>query len=126
MPKDMMKVAPVLIIGTLPLSNYFVLPLIYLFPRQLLTSHFWNLQQKTEFNILILKERLMHNRPVFRHLQAQLDGLKGHQLYCSWKNILGMLGSGVQPSPAKILMCRDLFMDKPYKLDCLSGNHVVG
>lgn len=125
MPKDMIKVAPVLIFSTLPLSNYFVLPLIYMFPRQLLTSHFWNLQQRSEFNVLILKERLIYNRPVFRHIQARLDSLQGHHLYCPWKNILAMLGSGVQPSIAKILMCKDLFMDEPYELNCLHRKHMV-
>lgn len=125
MPKDMIKVAPILILSALPLTNYFVFPLIYLFPRQLLTSHFWNLQQKSEFNVIILKERLMYNRPVFRHVQAQLDSLEGHPVQRYWKNILAMLGSGVQPSVAKILMCKELFEDKPYELNCLQRKHVV-
>lgn len=125
MPKNMLKVAPVLIFCTLPFSNYLVLPLIYLFPRQLLTSHFWNLQQKSEFSVLILKQRLMHNRPVFRHIQAELENLKDHPLYCAWRNILGMLGSGVQPSVAKILMCKDLFVGKPYEFGYLNRNHMV-
>lgn len=125
MPKDMVKVAPVLIFSTLPFAYYVVFPLIYLFPRQLLTSHFWNLQQKSEFSILILKDRLLHNRPVFRHIQAGLETLKGHGLYCSWKNILGMLGSGVQPSVKEILVCKQLFMEKPYELNNLKRKHVV-
>lgn len=125
MPKDMIKVAPVLIFSTLPFAYYVVLPLIYMFPRQLLTSHFWNLQQKSEFSVLILKERLMHNRPVFRHIQGELESLKDCPLYCSWKNILGMIGSGVQPSVSKILTCKDLFMKKPYELNYLKRKHVV-
>lgn len=125
MPKDMVKVAPVLIFSTLPFAYYIILPLIYMFPRQLLTSHFWNLQQKSEFSVLILKDRLVHNRPVFRHIQAELDSLKHHELYCSWKNVLGMLGSGVQPSVQKILLCKQLFMEKPYELDHLKGRHMV-
>lgn len=125
MPKDMIKIAPVLIFSALPFAYYVVLPLIYMFPRQLLTSHFWNLQQKSEFNVLILKERLMYNRPVFRHIQAELDGLENHPLHCLWKSILGMLGSGVQPSVSKILMCKDLFLEKPYELNCLHRKHIV-
>lgn len=126
MPKDIMKMGPLLIFSTFPFAYYVVLPLIYLFPRQLMTSHFWNLQQKSEFSVLELKQRLMNNRPVFRHVQAKLKSLKGHQLYCSWKNILGMLGSGVQPSTDKILVCKDLFAEKPYDLRYLSRSHVVG
>lgn len=125
MPKDMMKVGPVLLISALPFANYVIFPLAYLFPRHLLTSHFWNLQQKSEFTVLWLKDRLMHNRPVFRHLQEPLKTLKCHELYEPWKKILGMLGSGVQPSVEEILECAELFADKPYSIPYLKRSHVV-
>lgn len=125
MPKDMMKVGPVLLISALPFANYVVFPLAYLFPRHLLTSHFWNLQQKSEFTVLSLKDRLMHHRPVFRHLQEQLKSVKSHKSYEPWKKILGMLGSGVQPSIEEILECQDLFADKPYSIAYLKRSHVV-
>lgn len=124
-PKDMRKIAPVLLFSTLPLANYVIFPLIYWFPKYLLTSHFWNLQQKSEFGTQILKNRLMHNKPVFRHLQSQLDFLKPHPLYQPWSKILGMLGSGVQPNVEEILKCKNLFMEEPYHLLYLSSNHIV-
>lgn len=125
MPKDMMKVGPVLLVSALPFANYIVFPLAYLFPRHLLTHHFWNLQQKSEFTVLELKERLLHNKPVFRHLQEQLKSLKNHKLCEPWRKILGMLGSGVQPSVEEILECQELFASAPYSIPCLRRSHVV-
>lgn len=125
MPKDLMTVGPVLLISALPFANYVVFPLAYLFPRHLLTSHFWNLQQKNEFTILALKDRLLHHRPVFRHLQEQLKSLKGHELYEPWRKILGMLGSGIQPTVQEILECKKLFAEKPYAIPYLKRHHVV-
>lgn len=125
MPRDMRKVAPFLLISALPFTYYVIFPLAYYFPRQLLCRHFWNLQQKSEFNVVYLNKRLIHNKPVFRHLQLQLPQLKGHDLHKKWSNVLGLLGSGVQPTAQQILECKDLFSNGPYHLMYLSGNHVV-
>ncbi|KAK9728412.1 LETM1-like, RBD [Popillia japonica] len=124
MPKDMVKVAPILILSLLPFANYVIFPLAYFFPRHLLCSHFWNLQQKAEFRIMILQQRLIHNRPVFRHLQAPLPQLKDNQLYDKWNAILASLGSGSHPTTEEILACKKLFMGKPFHLFYLRSNHV--
>lgn len=124
LPKDIRKVAPILLFSALPFSLYLILPLIYLFPRQLMTSHFWTLQQKSEFKVIILRERLIHNRPVFRHLQLHLKSLKGRKYYDEWAVILGQLGSGVQPTVEQILEVKPLFTKLPYRFNYLSGNHI--
>ncbi|XP_072399760.1 LETM1 domain-containing protein 1 isoform X2 [Diabrotica undecimpunctata] len=125
MPKDMKKVAPVLIIFSIPFGSYVILPLAYMFPRYLLCSHFWNLKQKSEYQILSLKDRLTHNRPIFRHLQSQMYFLKPHCLYKSWKEVVGKIGSGVHPTVGEIAKCKELFMTEPYHLLYLSSNHIV-
>ena len=124
MPKDMMKVAPVLLISILPFANYVIFPLAYIFPRHLLCSHFWNIQQRSEFSVITLQSRLVHNRPVFRHLQAQLPALEG-KLKVKWDNVMTSLGSGSHPSLDTIISCKELFMEKPFHLFYLKGNHVV-
>lgn len=125
MPKDMLRVAPVLIIFSLPFGPYVILPLAYKFPRIFLCSHFWSLEERAKFKILNLRERLIHNRPVFRHLQSQLKFLKNDCSYEKWSGILGALGSGTQPTVPVILQCKDLFVNGPYHLMYLSNNHVV-
>ncbi|KAL1516610.1 hypothetical protein ABEB36_000502 [Hypothenemus hampei] len=129
MPKDMIKVAPTLIFSALPFALYFVLPLVYALPKQLLTSHFWTPEQREQFQIAYLKDRLLHNRQVFRHLQSQINFLKhdkkNKDLFEKWAKILGLIGSGIQPSIEEILACKELFMDEPYHLLYLSRNHIV-
>lgn len=125
MPKDMRKVAPILLISTLPFAYTFIFPLAYMFPRHLLCSHFWTLKQKSEFSLVYLKKRLNHNRPVFRHLQSQLDFLKPHCLHDQWATVLGKIGSGTNPCVKEILQCKELFTTEPYHLFYLSRNHVV-
>lgn len=125
MPRDILKLAPILIFSSLPFAYYILLPLIVYFPRQLLTSHFWNLQQKKEFSIMYLQKRLMYHRPVFRHLQARLKKIDDKLLQEKWANILGLIGSGVQPSIEEILECKELFDVAPYDLKYLSRNHIV-
>ncbi|XP_037076930.1 LETM1 domain-containing protein 1-like [Pollicipes pollicipes] len=70
-PRDMRAVAPVLLVSALPLAQNVVFPLAYLFPRQLLSRHFWSLQQRAEFALHEHKRRLLYMRPVLRHLQAR-------------------------------------------------------
>ncbi|KAF5273262.1 hypothetical protein FQR65_LT04684 [Abscondita terminalis] len=124
MPKDMRRIAPFLIISILPFANYVLFPLAYYFPRHLLCRHFWNLQQKSEFGIVFLQNRLVHNKPVFRYLQLQLPKLEEDALLDKWSHVLGTLGSGSQPRPMQILECKQLFETGPYHLAYLSRNHV--
>jgi len=51
MPKEIWRVAPTLLISALPFMNYVMFPLAYYFPKRLLSSHFWSLQQKSQFTI---------------------------------------------------------------------------
>lgn len=127
MPKDMRKVAPVLVIAALPVVPYIFFPLAYMFPKICLTSHFWSAEQKSQYTQDLLRKRLLHNKPIFRHLQSQVNFLKinSHPLFMPWAQVLGKLGSGVHPTPDQILECKELFCDEPYHLFYLSRNHIV-
>ncbi|KAJ9581973.1 hypothetical protein L9F63_003663 [Diploptera punctata] len=124
MPKDMIRVAPMLILSTLPFANYVVFPLVYLFPRQLLCQHFWTLQQRTEFAMLRQRNKLYNYKPVFRCLQAQLDTVIGREEYDNWANILGLLGSGLHPKADDIIRSAELFRGDPYHFSYLYTGHV--
>ncbi|XP_025069198.1 LETM1 domain-containing protein 1 isoform X1 [Alligator sinensis] len=47
--RDLIKAIPVSLLSLPPFANYFVLVLIYLFPRQLLIHYFWTPKQQVEF-----------------------------------------------------------------------------
>lgn len=96
-----------------------------MYPRYFLTHHFWTLQQRSEFAVLNLRDRLSYNRLVLRHLQSSMSTLKNDRHYEQWRDILGKLGSGVHPTADDIIGVKDLFSEAPYKTKSLSYTHVV-
>uniref|UniRef100_A0A1B6K9D4 Letm1 RBD domain-containing protein n=1 Tax=Graphocephala atropunctata TaxID=36148 RepID=A0A1B6K9D4_9HEMI len=124
LPRDMVKILPVLLLSALPFANYVIFPLAYMFPRNLLTSHFWSLQQRREFAMVEHKKRLRHFKAVFRSLQWQMDGLVDNQLCCEWEQVIRLLGSGLHPTPSQVLDCQPLFGNTPYHLNSLYSSHV--
>lgn len=96
-----------------------------MYPRLLLTSHFWTLQQRNEFAIIILRNRLEYNRSVLRLLQAKKKQIKNDDLYDKWQQVLGQLGSGLHPSTAEVLAIKDLFQRPPYNTKSLGSIHIV-
>ncbi|XP_075161281.1 LETM1 domain-containing protein 1 [Haematobia irritans] len=124
MPRDMIKVAPALILSSLPMVGYAIFPLVVMYPRTFLTSHFWTLQQKAEFKQYYFQERLTYNRPVLRCLQAKLKSLKKHPKHEQFAHILGQLGSGTHPSVEQIIDIKDIFGDTPFSLVSLPGKHI--
>lgn len=96
-----------------------------MFPRQLLSSHFWSIQQRFEFYVNILEQRLRYNLRVFRFLQAKLSTIKEQKDYDRLKHILGLLGSGLHPSPEEIIAVRDIFEKAPYDLYSMPRSHLV-
>lgn len=125
MPKDMKKVAPVFIISALPFANYVIFPLAYMYPRTFLSSHFWSIQQKFQFQTDYLRERLAYNLRVFRFLQTKLETSRNDKQYKELKTVLGLLGSGRHPSVVQLLEIHEMFSRSPYSLESLPGHHLV-
>lgn len=91
----------------------------------MLCSHFWSIQQKAEFTVQDLTDRLRNNKPVFRALQAKIDSVPPRDLKKKWQRVIGLLGSGVHPSAQEVLACKDLFSKEPYSLSNLSYPHMA-
>lgn len=96
-----------------------------MFPRHLLSSHFWSLQQRADFAVEALRRRLYNQRPVLRCLQSRLEDVEDPELFLKWRHILGLLGSGVHPTTQQILDVKQLFTGEPYHLKSIYSNHVV-
>lgn len=125
MPNDIRKVWPILVVSSIPMAHYITMPIAYMYPRYFLTHHFWTLQQRSEFAVINLRDRLLHNRIVFRHLQSNLKQVKNDPHYDQWKCILGKLGSGVHPTVDEIIDVKKLFSEPPYKTSALTYAHIV-
>uniref|UniRef100_T1JM96 Letm1 RBD domain-containing protein n=1 Tax=Strigamia maritima TaxID=126957 RepID=T1JM96_STRMM len=125
MPKELIRVLPIIVVATLPFTNYFIFPLIYLFPRQLLSTHFWTMEQKVDFALIYHKKRLSNNQSVFRYLQDSIKDLPNPKILENCQQIFHKIGSGVHPTAEEILLAKEAFGLNPYKLASLSPGHIT-
>lgn len=123
MPRDMMKVGPVLVASALPFTNYVILPILYMFPRTFLSPHFWTLQQRATFQEDVLRGRISYNRKVFRCMQAKLERLEKAHDYQRLGHVLGLLGSGMHATAQEIIEIKDIFERPPFDLHSLTSKH---
>lgn len=95
-----------------------------MYPRHLLTSHFWSIQQRLDFQEIFLKERTSHNRKIFRFMQSKLEVTRRSGYYKRFNYVLGLLGSGTHPNAEEILTIKEVFNESPYDLHSLSSSHL--
>lgn len=96
-----------------------------MYSRKLLTHHFWTLQQRSEFAVLNLQDRISYNSKLFRFLQSKLPQVKNDVNYEKLRHVLGLIGSGTHPTPEEVISVKDMFSAAPYKTSSLSYMHIV-
>jgi len=110
LPAELYRVAPVLVISAFPLMQNVAFPLALLYPKHLLSSHFWTTALKAEVMSEAVQRRHKYYRSVFRYLQRGLEVHKGKPLYQSCIAALRKLAvEGKHPSEAEILALAPLF-----------------
>ncbi|XP_033208151.1 LETM1 domain-containing protein 1 isoform X2 [Belonocnema kinseyi] len=124
LPKDLIKVSPILLISAIPFTNYIVLPMIYLFPRTFLISHFWSIQQRLDYLLYEHKRKLKYNKSVLRSLQAEMQNIDQPSLKVKWSGVIASLGSGTHPTTSDIIASKQIFIGQPYSLNSLRKSHV--
>lgn len=124
MPRDLRKLSPLFLLSAVPFTNYIIFPLALYFPRYLLSSHYWTLQQKLDFMLSDHRNRLRHNRPLFRCMQAELKPIRDRVLRIKWRDVVACLGSGTHPTTENIMACSELFSGPPYSLGALRRRHM--
>lgn len=125
-PKDLRKMTPFLLITSIPFAQYVTLPLAFMFPKYILSSHYWSIEQRTRFSIQDHTKKLYYYRPVFRHLQKKLYSFGGKNvLYDKCYKVFAKLGSGTHPTVEEIHELTPLFTAEPYGLDFLTHSHLV-
>ena len=125
-PINLRKMIPFLLITAIPFAQYITLPLAYMFPKYLLSSHYWSIEQRNRFAIQEHTKKLHYYRPVFRHLQNKLHQY-GEQvkLYKKCYKVFAKLGSGTHPTVEEIIELTPLFLNDIYALDSLTHLHLV-
>ncbi|ODN05734.1 LETM1 domain-containing protein 1 [Orchesella cincta] len=124
MPNEIFRVGPTLLLSALPGFQYIIFPIALKFPKHLLSSHFWTLQEKSQFAIDAQKKRLLNQRPVLRHLQSNVDSIRDRRQQDLCKEILFKLGSGSQPTVPEIMRIKPLFESDPFSMKSMHGPHI--
>jgi len=102
---------------------YFLIVFRYVLPKQLLSTHFWSLQQRRDFALQDHKKCVQHFRPTFRCMQARIPSVSDTDLTEKLSQILSKLASGVHPTVEEILEVKILFQREPFHLNCLYPRH---
>ncbi|KAI4501309.1 hypothetical protein M0802_003682 [Mischocyttarus mexicanus] len=123
-PKDIIKISPVLFISIIPFTNFVIAPFAYFFPRQMLTHHFWTAEQKKDFTLYYYKERLKYSRPLFYCMGTKVTQINDILLRRKWNGIITCLDSGGHPTVKTIISCITLFESSPYSLETLESKHM--
>ncbi|CAL8101035.1 unnamed protein product [Orchesella dallaii] len=124
MPSEMFRVGPTLLLSALPGFQYIIFPIALKFPKHLLSSHFWTLQEKHQFAIDAQRKRLFNQRPVLRHLQSNLEFIRDKRHKEIFKEMLFKLGSGSQPTVPEIMRIKPLFESDPFSIKAMHGPHI--
>ena len=110
LPAELYRVAPVLVVSAFPLMQNVAFPLALMFPKRLLSSHYWSDELKAEVMSETVQRRHKYYRSVFRYLQRGLEAHKGKPLYQSCLVVLRKLAvEGEHPPEQDILALRPLF-----------------
>lgn len=84
-PRDWKKVAPVMLISALPLVNYAILPVAYLYPDRLLCQQFWTVDQALSFaEVEHLKQAKLYNKlldSLATHADLKFDLNRSNEKY---------------------------------------------
>ncbi|XP_063586237.1 LETM1 domain-containing protein 1-like [Penaeus indicus] len=125
MPRDMIRVFPIIALSSLPLGQNLAFPIGYWFPRQLLCHHFWDIKQRHEFALMDMKKRLFNYRPVFRSLQAGLNTIEDKNMREKCRAAFYKLGSGIHPTVREIVELLPLFQGAPFHIKKMYSVHLV-
>ncbi|XP_005106079.2 LETM1 domain-containing protein 1 [Aplysia californica] len=120
---DLPLVGLMMVIAFAP-GGAFVFPLAYVFPRFLLSHHFWTADQRVQFRRIKMGKKLRHYDNVldFLHLLSRHIESDGRER--NMKQLIRKLDMSVTLTPTEILSQLPLFEGKPYRMDSLSIRHM--
>lgn len=96
-----------------------------MYPKRLLTSHFWTDEQKREFRNSYMSERLKNSSPLVKSLQYHVKDIKDTKVIPKWTGVMQLLQGGRQPSVQQLIECKHLFVTGPYSFSNLHFAHRV-
>ncbi|CAL1536333.1 unnamed protein product [Lymnaea stagnalis] len=98
-------------------------PLAYVFPRFLLSHHFWTSQQKEEFMKIAITKQVNHYDNILDYMHLLSQHIETKATRDIVVGLISKLDSNVPLRKDEILELLPLFAGKPFNTDCLSIRH---
>ena len=127
LPKDLLRVVPVLTLSALPLMQNVVFPLALMYPKQLLSSHFWSPKIRREVEDANQVTKHSYYRALFRDMELSVNALKGRPHHYACKQVMQLLINDTRrPSKGEILDLKPIFQTGGvFHLQSISARHVA-
>ncbi|XP_077576797.1 LETM1 domain-containing protein 1 [Stigmatopora nigra] len=122
--RDVLKGIPIVLLSIPPFANYLVLLLMYFYPRQVLTRHFWTPKQQVEFRQLYHSQRIGQHPAVIQELRRVSAGTPDGDLRSRLEDLCTQVQKGKTPQVWEILAVRGLFSGAPLGMGQLSVNQM--
>ena len=120
MPPELRRVGPVLVVSALPMAQNVVFPLALMFPKILLSSHFWDEKIKSEVMAEGIQLRHSYYTLLFRQLVVMHKASSNRD--AAFKICLSRLANGKHPNPDQILEMAQAFCVE-FPLQKLTAKH---
>ncbi|GFN99704.1 letm1 domain-containing protein 1 [Plakobranchus ocellatus] len=119
---DLPVMSIALLISLAP-GGVLIFPLAYMFPRLLLSHHFWTPQQKQEFLELKMVKQLRHYETLFRLLERKMLGISSEESRLGLQRVVRKLESNQPVSASELTELHHAFEGRPFGTDFLSLRH---
>lgn len=124
LPLQLIRLTPILILWPVPFTNLFLFPLAFLFPKYLLSEHFWTDDQLKEYWIEEKTKLFEHNIRVFEHLSLMAEECSDDMLL-KWFRVIECLGAGGISPVDDIIQAIPVFTMFPYHFSTLPRQHIT-
>lgn len=121
LPPELLKVAPVLILSAFPFAQNVVFPVALMYPKRLLSVHFYSPEQTMEDRLDKMKVRHSYYRPLLRDMQRMSSVAKKGDAFRKSLSIL--VNESCHPSVESIVKMSVLFEEGPFKMSQLKAPH---
>ncbi|XP_025207943.1 LETM1 domain-containing protein 1 [Melanaphis sacchari] len=123
LPLQLVRLTPILIFWPVPFTNLFLFPLAFMFPKYLLSEHFWTDEQLKEYWIKDQQNSFEHNTRVFEHLSLMAEECSDDMLL-KWFRVIECLGAGGVSPVEDIIQAIPVFTMFPYHFSTLPRQHI--
>ncbi|XP_050440467.1 LETM1 domain-containing protein 1 [Adelges cooleyi] len=124
LPVQLVRLTPILLCWPIPFTNFLLFPLAFIFPKYLLSEHFWTDEQQKQFWTQDQRKCYEHNVRIFEHLSLMAEECSDDMLL-KWFRVIECLAAGGVSPVDDIQHAIPVFSMFPYHFSTLPRQHIT-